>query len=88
MSRVLQFIALFARLAFGAFAHEMRPGYLEGRQTGPETYAVLWKVPGRGDNLRLGIFAEFPADTKNVTEPRGTMITPSPNAGPWSAPAA
>ena len=55
-------------------AHEMRPAYLEIRQKGAETYDVLWKVPGRGENLRLGLYVEFPADCKNVTEPRGTMI--------------
>jgi hydrogenase/urease accessory protein HupE len=55
-------------------AHEVRPAYLELRQTGAETYDVLWKVPGRGDNMRLGLYVEFPADCKNVTEPRGTMI--------------
>ena len=52
----------------------MRPAYLELRQTGADTYDVLWKVPGRGDNMRLGLYVEFPADCKNVTEPRGTMI--------------
>ena len=40
-------------------AHEVRPGYLELRQTGPETFRVLWKVPARGD-LRLGIYARLP----------------------------
>jgi len=57
-----------------AFAHEMRPAYLELRETKAETYDVLWKVPGRGDNLRLGLYVEFPADCKNLTEPRGSMI--------------
>ncbi len=57
-----------------AFAHEMRPAYLELRQTSPDTYNALWKVPGRGDNMRLGLYVEFPADTKNVTEPRSTMV--------------
>lgn len=74
MTRAFLFIALFVMLATGAFAHEMRPAYLELRQTGAETYDVLWKVPGRGDNLRLGLYVEFPANCKNVTEPRGAMI--------------
>ena len=54
MNRALPFIAFFAMIASGVFAHEMRPAYLELRQTGAETYDVLWKVPGRGDNMRLG----------------------------------
>jgi hydrogenase/urease accessory protein HupE len=56
------------------FAHEVRPAYLELRQTGAETYDVLWKVPGRGENLRLGLYVELPAGCTNVTEPRASMI--------------
>ena len=58
----------------GAFAHEVRPAYLELRQTGPETYDALWKVPGRGENLRLGLYVELPAGCTNVTEPRASMV--------------
>ena len=56
-----------------AFAHEVRPGYLELRQTGPETYDALWKVPGQGD-LRFGLYVELPASCTNVTQPRGSMV--------------
>jgi hydrogenase/urease accessory protein HupE len=48
-----------------AFAHEVRPGYLELRQTGPETYDVLWKVPGQG-NLQLGISPALPEDCETT----------------------
>ena len=54
-------------------AHEVRPAYLELRQTGTETYDVLWKVPARGDNMRLGIYVEFASGTNKVTTPR-TLI--------------
>ena len=74
MIRALSFIVFFAMLISGAFAHEIRPAYLELRQTGAETYDVLWKVPGRGENLRLGIYVEFPTDVINVTETRGAML--------------
>lgn len=57
----------------GVFAHEMRPAYLELRQTGAETYDVLWKVPGRGENLRLGLYVELPEGSTNITTPRATM---------------
>jgi hydrogenase/urease accessory protein HupE len=57
-----------------ASAHEVRPAYLELRQTGPETYDALWKVPGLGDNLRLAIYVELPAGCTNVAEPRGWMV--------------
>ncbi len=51
-------------------AHEVRPAYLELRETSAGTYAVLWKVPARGD-LRLGLYARFP-DTCSEISPRST----------------
>ena len=38
-----------------ARAHEMRPGYLEIRETEPDTYDVTWKVPARGKDQRLSL---------------------------------
>ncbi|MCF6155330.1 MAG: hypothetical protein E3K36_08770 [Candidatus Brocadia sp.] len=40
-------------------AHEVRPACLELRQTGQETYEMLWKVPARSDQ-RLGIYVHLP----------------------------
>jgi hydrogenase/urease accessory protein HupE len=74
MRRALPCIAFLMLLVTGAFAHEVRPAYLELRQTGSETYDVLWKVPGLGENLRLGLYVEFPAGCTNVTEPRASMV--------------
>ena len=36
------------------YAHEVRPAYLELRQTAGNAYAVLWKVPAVGDMLIIG----------------------------------
>jgi hydrogenase/urease accessory protein HupE len=55
------------------FAHEVRPAYLELRQTAPETYDVLWKVPGQGESMRLGLSVELPAGSTNITPPRASM---------------
>ena len=74
MKRALLILVLLVTFAPGVFAHEVRPAYLELRQTGPETYDVLWKVPGQGENLRLGLYVELPAACTNVTEPRGSMV--------------
>ncbi len=74
ISHLASRIVVFCLLAAPAFAHEVRPAYLELRQTGPDTYDVLWKVPGLGENLRLGLYVELPAGSKNVTEPRGAMV--------------
>jgi hydrogenase/urease accessory protein HupE len=49
--------------AQGLYAHEVRPGYLELRQTAANTYAVLWKVPAVG-NMRLSIHPRFPENCK------------------------
>jgi hypothetical protein len=62
------------RLSTPAFAHEVRPAYLELRQIGPETYDVLCKVPGRGEDLRLGLDVELPAGCANVAEPRSSFV--------------
>jgi len=74
MKRALLISALLAALAPGVFGHEVRPAYLELHQTAPETYDVLWKVPGQGENLRFGLYVEFPAACTNVTPPRGSMV--------------
>ncbi len=55
-------------------AHEVRPAYLDLRQTDADTYEVLWKVPARGDDLRFGLYVELPPDCTNLTEPRGEFI--------------
>jgi len=66
---------LFLSLAGSpGFAHEVRPAYLELRQTAPETYDVLWKVPGLGENLRLGLYVELPMGCTNLTAPRRAMV--------------
>ena len=53
MSRAWMIVLLAGGLANAASAHEVRPAYLELRQTGASTYDVLWKVPARGDDMRL-----------------------------------
>jgi hydrogenase/urease accessory protein HupE len=75
VKRALFFLVLLVLSApSGAFAHEIRPGYLELRQTGSDTYDALWKVPGQGDDLRLGIYVELPGSCTNVTQPRASMV--------------
>jgi hypothetical protein len=49
-------------------AHELRPGYLELRQAGSETFAVFWKVPAR-DDLRLGLSLQLPNSCTPTSEP-------------------
>jgi hydrogenase/urease accessory protein HupE len=58
--------------ARGAGAHELRPGYLALRETGPADYDVLWKVPARGA-LRLGLSVTLPGDCTS-SAPRGGFV--------------
>jgi hydrogenase/urease accessory protein HupE len=62
---------LFAGCCSLAQAHEVRPAYLELRQTTADTFQVLWKVPAMGDNLRLGLYVRFPETCEIAAEPTG-----------------
>jgi hydrogenase/urease accessory protein HupE len=59
---------LVASLLGNACAHEVRPGYLELRQTGAEAWSVLWKVPALGE-MRLSIRPRFPTNCRTTAEP-------------------
>jgi hypothetical protein len=61
-------MALTASMPGIAWGHEVRPGYLELRQTGAETWNVLWKVPALGD-MRLSIHSQFPGNCAPASEP-------------------
>jgi hydrogenase/urease accessory protein HupE len=73
MARTILALVLGA-LATDVLAHEVRPAYLELRQTDSKTYRATWKVPALGDSLRLGIYVELPADCANASDTRASMI--------------
>lgn len=56
-----------------SLAHEMRPAYLQLRQTATGAYDVFWKVPSAGDNLRLSLYVRLPESCSNLTKPRGVF---------------
>jgi hypothetical protein len=56
-------VLLMLAMAQPAYAHEVRPGYLELRQTDAGMYAVLWKVPAVGE-MRLSIHPRFQENCK------------------------
>ncbi len=58
---LIAFTFAIAWLAPQADAHEVRPAFLEIRETAPETYDVLWKVPARGE-YRLGLHVRMPQE--------------------------
>lgn len=56
-----------------ALAHEVRPAYLEVRQTGSETYEALWKAPAAGD-AAFRLRARLPERCASGATPRvGTI---------------
>jgi hydrogenase/urease accessory protein HupE len=70
----LLFVLAALSCASGTFAHEVRPAYLELRQTNTDSYDVLWKVPGRGDDLRFGVYVRLPANCQKTSEVQTTAI--------------
>ena len=69
--RLLCIMLLITTYAPHAVAHEVRPAYLELRQTAADTFDVLWKVPALGDTMRLGLYVRLPETSANLAEPRG-----------------
>ena len=79
MKRWWLFIGLLFMLAGQAWAHEMRPGYLEIKEITQTSYSVLWKVPVRGD-MRLSLDPHFPDTCSDMIPPSarsagGALIT-------------
>jgi len=60
-------------LALPAFAHELRPAYLEITEIASERYAVTWKVPARGE-MKMALYAKLPDGCRQVTEPAGGYV--------------
>lgn len=74
MQRLLLLLVCLLAFTPGVWAHEVRPAYLELRQTGPDTYSVLWKIPALGDAMRLGVYVTLPQGSTNLSEPRGVFV--------------
>jgi hydrogenase/urease accessory protein HupE len=68
LAAVLRLLILFAFVLPGGptFAHEVRPAYLELRETAPGTFDVLFKTPMRGD-ARLALNVGFSGRAERVT---------------------
>jgi hydrogenase/urease accessory protein HupE len=74
MKRFLVFLAVLGALVVQpARSNELRPGYLELRQTDPSTYSLLFKVPARGDDLRLAVYVNLPEGTLDIAAPRVSL---------------
>ena len=81
---LLRTLAALAILFYSAsaFAHEIRPAYLELREERPGAFSVLWKTPTLGIG-RLALDPEFSGDVKEVT-PVTTRTPPGAAIQQWT----
>jgi hydrogenase/urease accessory protein HupE len=81
---LLRTLAALAALFFSAsaFAHEIRPAYLELQEEKPGEFRVLWKTPMLG-TARLALEPEFSGDSKAVT-PVTTRTPPGAAIQQWT----
>ena len=57
-------LLLFLLATANLFADEIRPGYLQLKETAPDVFSITWKVPAKGDR-KLGIDVQLPGNCKN-----------------------
>ncbi len=74
MKRLAASLLLFLFWATVALGHEVRPAYLEIRETAQDTYEALWKVPARGEDMRLALYVQLPESAQPVTVPIGRFV--------------
>ena len=80
-ARALLLVGLLA-VATTVGAHEVRPGFLELRQSGDATWEVTWKVPTRGDS-RLALDPLLPASCSAIAD-RSSIHTPGALVERWT----
>jgi hydrogenase/urease accessory protein HupE len=71
--RVTTLAAMLLAASVWLEAHELRPGFLELRETGPETYSLLWKKPAGGE-MEIYISPVLPKDCRLAAA--GQQLTP------------
>ena len=83
-SRLTAFVVALAVVvcSLSAFAHEIRPAYLELREVTPGEFSVVWKTPMLGD-ARLALYPEFSGDTTAIT-PVTTRSPPGAAIQQWT----
>lgn len=66
---ILCLTALIILTASSAHAHEVRPAYLELKETAPGQFAVFWRTPVLA-GMRLPVALALPDDLKNLSAPK------------------
>ena len=59
-----------------ASAHEIRPAFLDLKETSPGRYDALWRTPVLS-GMRLPIVLQMPADVRNLRDPTFDQLTDS-----------
>ncbi len=59
-----------------AHAHEIRPAYLDLKETAPGRYDVLWRTPVLS-GMRLPLVLQMPTEIRNVRDPQVDELTDS-----------
>jgi hydrogenase/urease accessory protein HupE len=73
----LSALMLALALAFvPAHAHEIRPAYLDLKETAPGQYDVLWRTPVLS-GMRLPLALQMPANVRNLRDPEVRELTDS-----------
>ena len=68
IGRVALALALLVpALCESAGADDFKPGYFHVRQTGPDTYELLWKVPARDEQELLAVAPVLPQGTEDLS---------------------
>ncbi len=65
-------LPLLPLVGASAMAHEVRPAYLDMRETEPDAFTVLWKVPAQG-RMRLALDAHLPKQCVERATPTRTF---------------
>jgi hydrogenase/urease accessory protein HupE len=79
---VLLFLLLTLSWSLSVFGHELRPAYLELRETRDGEFSVLWKTPMLGD-ARLALAPEFSGDAR-ITSAVATRTPPGAAVQTWT----
>ena len=74
---------LLLLFALPSVADEFKPAYLELKQTGAETFDVLWKVPALDESTTLAIRPQFPAGAVDIA-PRFASFAAGASVQRWS----
>ena len=81
MIRLAMLYLLQLLLAASAVAHEVRPAYLEIRESQPEQYEIFWKTPARGQaTIKLDV--RFPEACSELT-PKSVVNDGAAQAVRW-----